>query len=171
MRAACLIGRLCVRQARPRIAQAICRSRPHVRELSTRTQYSRGGPGWRPPRNSIVLAAVLSPAAFIELSEEPGDGETGEERMLEASREELAATILYLLVDRYLIEPVATGFRFLHLVVIFVPLIITVPAIWLGPRNKKRENERSGKLWWYAFLVKSMERAGPAFIKVREILK
>ena len=101
--------------------------------------------------------------------------------MLEASREELleqkrlsdnihglrrAWRALYLFIDRWVYEPLATGFRFLHLVIIFVPVIVTIPAIWIGRRQKKRDDERSGTLWWYGFLVHSMERAGPAFIKV-----
>ena len=74
-------------------------------------------------------------------------------------------TTIYVL-DQYLYEPLATTFRFFHLVVIFVPVILGVPAIWIGGRVKDRDNERSGTLWWYGFLVSSMERAGPAFIKL-----
>ncbi|PSK42259.1 ABC1 family protein, mitochondrial [Elsinoe australis] len=50
--------------------------------------------------------------------------------------------------------------------VIFVPVIITVPAIWIGSRQKDKDDERSGTIWWYGFLVSSMERAGAAFIKL-----
>ena len=57
--------------------------------------------------------------------------------------------------------------RFLPLVIIFVPVIVTIPAIWIGARRVDRDNERSGTLWWYGFLVSSMEKAGAAFIKVR----
>ena len=116
----------------------------------------------------------------MALSEEnSGDGKTPEEHMLEASRAEIAKEIpedvhglkrvwkkIYLFVDTFIIEPIATTFRFLHLVIIFVPVIGTMPLIWLGGRVKSRDNERSGTLWWYSFLVRSMERAGPAFIKV-----
>lgn len=99
--------------------------------------------------------------------------------MLEASRAEINEHVpeflenksllkrIYLFIDGWIIEPVATGFRFLHLVFIFVPVIVTIPVIFLGARKKERDNERSGSLWWYGFLVKSMERAGAAFIKVR----
>ncbi|CAF9934368.1 hypothetical protein IMSHALPRED_009680 [Imshaugia aleurites] len=99
--------------------------------------------------------------------------------MLEASRAEIAKEIpedvrglrrvwraIYLFVDTMIVEPIATTFRFLHLVIIFVPVIGTMPLIWLGKRQKNRDNERSGTLWWYSFLVRSMERAGPAFIKL-----
>lgn len=126
-------------------------------------------------------AAALGTAVFVDLSEKNNDGteQTAEGRMLEVSREELTKTIaptehgllrlshqLLLLVDRYLWEPLCTGVRFLHLVFIFVPVIVTVPAIWFGPRRPSRSNERSGTIWWYGFLVSSMEWAGPAFIKV-----
>lgn len=99
--------------------------------------------------------------------------------MLEASRKELKEQVpqaiknskkyrrgIYFFVDLYIIEPICTGLRFLHLVVIFVPVIVTIPAIWLGQRQRDRDNERNGTLWWYSFLVTSMERAGAAFIKV-----
>ena len=116
----------------------------------------------------------------MALSEEDtGDGKTPEEHMLEASRAEISKEIpeeihgvkrgwkgLCLLVDTIIVEPIATTFRFLHLVIIFVPVIASMPLIWLGGRCKDRDNERTGTLWWYSFLVHSMERAGPAFIKV-----
>ncbi len=99
--------------------------------------------------------------------------------MLEASRAEIEKKIpdnlhgvkrvvreIFIFVDSYIVEPIATGLRFLHLFIIFVPVIFTVPAIWVGSRVKARDSERTGTLWWYQFLVSSMERAGPAFIKV-----
>lgn len=101
--------------------------------------------------------------------------------MLEVSRKELEQQVpkvlenstkyrrgIYFFIEDYIIEPIATGFRFLHLVIIFVPVIITIPAIWLGARQPNRDNERSGTLWWYSYLVLSMERAGAAFIKVQD---
>jgi aarF domain-containing kinase len=99
--------------------------------------------------------------------------------MLEASRKELDEHVpkrlknskkvrrgIYFFVEDWIIEPIATGFRFLHLVIIFVPVIVTIPIIWLGKRQADRSDERAGTLWWYGFLVGSMERAGAAFIKV-----
>lgn len=101
--------------------------------------------------------------------------------MLAASRSELkdAKTVsddahgfsrfkdtIVLFLDLYVWEPLCTGLRFLHLVFIFVPVIVSVPAIWVGKRVKERDSERTGCLWWYGFLVRGMERAGPAFIKV-----
>lgn len=123
----------------------------------------------------------MTPAAFVQLSEKENEGTelTAEGRMLAASRQEIKKEVkedvhgwrrvrdsIILFADLYVWEPLCTGLRFLHLVVIFVPVIISVPAIWIGGRVKERNDERSGTLWWYWFLVKGMERAGPAFIKV-----
>lgn len=104
--------------------------------------------------------------------------------MLAASREEIAKKLkdddhgfsrfrhgIVLFLDIYIWEPLCTGMRFLHLMAIFVPLIVSVPALWIGSRDPKRDNERTGTLWWYSFLVKSMERSGPAFIKVCQYLR
>lgn len=124
---------------------------------------------------------ALAAAAFVGLSEtgsaDPED--TSQGRMLEVSREEIRKTAgesdgtlahlgrrVLLILDLYVWEPICTGFRFLQLVAIFVPVILTVPAIWIGSRQPDRDNERTGTLWWYGFLVRSMEWAGPAFIKV-----
>ncbi|KAK6539821.1 hypothetical protein TWF694_008669 [Orbilia ellipsospora] len=69
-------------------------------------------------------------------------------------------------IQAYIIEPTATGLRFLHLALIFLPVILTMPMVWLGPRLSSHDSERSGTIWWYTFLVHSMERAGPTFIKL-----
>ncbi|KAF2644650.1 ABC1-domain-containing protein [Massarina eburnea CBS 473.64] len=126
-------------------------------------------------------AAALSPLAFVEISKDGtiGGEKTHEEAMLEASRKELSEQVpkslehskkyrrgIYFFIDDYIVEPICTGLRFLHLVYIFVPVIATIPVIWLGARQADKDNERSGTLWWYAFLVSSMERSGAAFIKL-----
>lgn len=132
------------------------------------------------PLLAAAKGAALGTAAFVKLSEsEEASGDTGEMRMLEASRQEIAKKVedsdrgfsrlrhkVVLFLDLYVWEPLCTGFRFLHLAVIFVPVILAIPAIWIGRRQMDRDNERAGTLWWYSFLVKGMEWAGPAFIKV-----
>lgn len=189
------IGRTCPRPTTiPRIRfptqyQNVQLATRHSYRNGGNRRRKRGG-GWgqwqfKSPsqRNGLILAAAasLSPAAFVRLSEKDNGGTemTAEARMLEASREEISKrvgdevqglqrvkdTIIYFL-DAYLWEPLCTSIRFLHLVVIFVPVIITIPAAYFGPRDKMRDDERVGTLWWYRFLVKAMERAGPAFIKV-----
>ncbi|CAK4031935.1 ABC1 family [Lecanosticta acicola] len=136
-----------------------------------------------PVKGGTVLLAALSPAAFVQIAEDDEDGNgnglTHEEHMLEISRKELAEYVperlrgskkirrsIWRFMDTWIVEPIATGLRFLHLVIIFVPVIVTVPVIWFGAQNPDRDGERSGTLWWYGFLVGSMERAGAAFIKL-----
>ncbi|KAF7906020.1 hypothetical protein EAF00_000299 [Botryotinia globosa] len=188
-------GRQCLRQTLPRIRTSIqCRNIQSATRQSYRNAGGGGGEGgWRrrgswqfkspPQTKGLILAAAagLSPTVFVRLSEKDNGGTemTAEGRMLEASREEISKkvgddvrglqrvrdSIIYFL-DAYLWEPLCTSIRFLHLVVIFVPVLVTIPAAYFGPRDIARDNERIGTLWWYRFLVKAMERAGPAFIKL-----
>ena len=152
--------------------------------FSSRTQwrspFRKPPPAFRGHRRILLAAAPLTPGALVAIgSQVYDDGKTGEEHMLESSRQEIDAEVpkfvsgshrvryaIYYFVDTYVWEPIATGFRFLHLVFIFVPVIATVPIIFLGQRQEERNNERSGTLWWYQFLVHSMERSGAAFIKL-----
>lgn len=178
MRTAFAIGRQCIRQKPQRFIATLARHERHYTAPSRWRIPFRPPP--RPPRGRILIWSLLSPAAFVALSEEDyEDGKTPEMHMLEASRAELSKEVpddvrglkrawkgFYLFVDTIIIEPLATTFRFLHLFIIFVPVILTIPVIWVGPRRKARDSERAGTLWWYSFLVHSMERAGPAFIKV-----
>ena len=171
-------GRVCTRRGCANPFLAI----PRRQQCYSRwtKKHNLKDPRQRIQRVGVVLAAAaLSPAAFIQLSQEDnGDGKTAEESMLEASREEIRKRIpedargfrrfyksIVFVLDQYIYEPIATSLRFFHLVVIFVPVIFTIPVMWFG-RRKTKNGDRAGTIWWYGFLVSSMERAGPAFIKL-----
>jgi aarF domain-containing kinase len=181
-------ARLCARQSIPRapIRSVANIGRWHSTHTLPRKIVRNSGRTSRPNGRVILKAtasgALLGTAAFIKLSEKSNDGteQTAEGRMLQASREELEKTVdedkrglsrfaqqVIIFLDVYIWEPICTGVRFCQLVVIFVPVILSVPAIWIGRRQPDHDNERSGTLWWYNFLVWAMEAAGPAFIKVR----
>jgi len=64
----------------------------------------------------------------------------------------------------YIWEPLCIAKRFAHLVLIFLPVILTSPMLLVGRRTKT--GDRWGAVWWYGILVKHMEAAGPTFIKV-----
>ncbi|KAG5928763.1 hypothetical protein E4U42_008090 [Claviceps africana] len=196
MRSCFAACRAWLRPLRPTTAHPIPSPRPgiapprHVRPTpSTRpTRPARHRAAFSSSRlvlHASVGAAALSAGAFVELANRDNGtaGETSELRMLEVSRDEIRTTVgddehglyraahqLVILLDLYVWEPVCTGVRFLQLVVIFVPVILTVPALWIGTLRPGpgpgRDHQRSGSLWWYAFLVKAMELAGPAFIKL-----
>ena len=177
MRAAFSHGRLrCCNAFFPRFSRGFRAPRNPPRltpSIPRRTPYGNVG-------RRYLLLGLLTPAAFVRLSDDDhNDGESREIQMLEASRKELERHVpedagktgrvwwrIVEFLDCYIYEPIAVGFRFLHLVVIFVPVVITVPVVWFGSRQEDRDKERGGTLWWYGFLVHAMERAGPAFIKL-----
>ncbi|KAL5044443.1 hypothetical protein BDW71DRAFT_185981 [Aspergillus fruticulosus] len=154
---------------------------PPTRRFTRPSRPQRSIPGLQKgvPRVGTVLFGALVPGAFVKIAETEDDGKTGEKLMLEASRREFREDVLGKTEERiglggpvlaywayYVYDTIATGFRFLHLVAIFLPLILTAPTIWLGRRIKDNDGARTGTLWWYNFLVRAMERAGPAFIKL-----
>ncbi|KAF2000010.1 ABC1 family protein-like protein [Amniculicola lignicola CBS 123094] len=187
MKTAFFLGRQCLyqglRQSTPVLARSSTRSfagRSFLRRHIATPRFSRGTLLWSGAAGGVA-AAILSPLAFVEIGHsESSNGErTHEEAMLEASRKELKAQVpraiqsskkyrrgLYFFLDAWIVEPICTGLRFLHLVIIFVPVLATIPVIWFGARQPDKDDERSGTLWWYGFLVRSMERAGAAFIKL-----
>lgn len=156
------------------------------------SEYSR--PNYERQRSrsqsGIILLSFLTTGVPIAFSEAKGDAEitteeeiTTEKMMLKVSMNEgkdveppdldmvikLYRTMRFLF-DAIFLEPFATGVRFIQLMVIFMPVVVTVPIIWFGKRVRSRDNERSGTLWWYGFLVFSMERAGATFIKVHDFI-
>ena len=127
MRPILTASRLCLRQTIPRVATR------SIQYGSRRAYRHNWQSAFRSPVRSygIILAASvgLSPAVFVQLSEENNDGteQTAEGRMLVASREELKKEVgadvhglkrlrdtVVLYVDLYLWEPLCTGLRFLQ---------------------------------------------------------
>lgn len=190
---AAILCRLCTRSAQRPCAATILGS--NFRSLRwTRSDRSSHWRWSQPPRRdkyaTVTLlssggAATLGTLAFVEPSDDAliDADSTWESRLLETSRKELETAreikaksqgnvvlrTVYGVVsflDVNLWEPICTAARFIHLFVIFVPVIFTVPVIWVGRRHPEYDNERSGTLWWYRFLVRAMEWSGPTFIKV-----
>ncbi|KAF9950263.1 hypothetical protein BGZ70_001446 [Mortierella alpina] len=93
-----------------------------------------------------------------------------DDNALPAQRIPYVKTEIYLedLLEDYVLHPVLTIWRFGVLAVIFLPLILTAPAVFVGKRNKELHDERSGTIWWYSLLVRHMELAGPTFIKLSQ---
>ncbi|KIW19515.1 hypothetical protein PV08_00087 [Exophiala spinifera] len=163
-----------------RWVQVACRIPRRQQSYSRWTRkYNLKDPRQRRVSPLLAAAAGLSSGAFVEISENHDQNQTSEMQMLEVSRREISKkvpedarglrrlykSIIYF-VDQYIYEPLATGVRFFYLAIVFVPVLATVPIVLVGRRRKDRDNERSGTIWWYGFLVSAMERAGPAFIKL-----
>lgn len=84
----------------------------------------------------------------------------------------------------FIFEPIGTAKRFIVLFSLFFPVLLTIPMLFVGRKGaattqkrkgsngddyvSKNEEDRWGAIWWYGFLVKQMERAGPTFIKVSD---
>lgn len=89
-------------------------------------------------------------------------------------REDEESTGIFSVFHIYILEPILTFFRFIHLAALFGPVILTSPMLLVGRTESKRrrgkpvaeDEENWGAVWWYGFLVAQMERAGPSFIKL-----
>ena len=77
---------------------------------------------------------------------------------------------LHRIFNEWLLEPLLTFRRFIHIVFIFAPVILVTPITLIGSRVEEEQDERIGTLWWYDIIAAQMERAGPTFIKVRFLL-
>lgn len=122
--------------------------------------------------------SVRSNIYFIPSASE-GDGETNGVAEEKPRRKSILMRF-WSLIKAYIIEPLSTARRFIHLALIFLPVIITAPILLLeymdigrdkaarrrGRNKPKDSEERSTTTWWYGLLVSQMERAGPTFIKV-----
>ncbi|KAK6332216.1 hypothetical protein TWF718_002741 [Orbilia javanica] len=164
-----------VRESNPKQSSRIPFSNRHFRNRPTR---SRTCPPLLP---SVVFTSLslffLSPSSG-DSTQHAGPPTQGSRLSTEPNAEtkhKTAASGLFVrnmlgsvghCVHTYILEPLATGLRFLHLTLLFLPVMITMPAIWIGPRLPLRDGERAGTIWWYGYLVKSMEMAGPTFIKL-----
>ncbi|GAA5900292.1 hypothetical protein JCM5296_003031 [Sporobolomyces johnsonii] len=81
------------------------------------------------------------------------------------------------LFSEWVLEPISTSARFVHLALLFLPVLVTAPILALElvdesrDRRKGREKgerTRTTTRWWYRLLVHQMEWAGPTFIKLAQ---
>ncbi|KAF9460096.1 hypothetical protein BDZ94DRAFT_1223550 [Collybia nuda] len=79
----------------------------------------------------------------------------------------LLAKILALLRDR-IWEPILTAKRFIYLFALFIPVVVSSPMLLIGKPEKRYAGDRWGAVWWYGFLVRKMQAAGPTFIKLAQ---
>lgn len=74
---------------------------------------------------------------------------------------------------RYLIDPFFVLKRFIYLSILFLPVLLTVPLLFCGASSTVTDDQGHteerpgwGARFWFAFLVKQMELAGPTFVKL-----
>ncbi|KAF4622931.1 hypothetical protein D9613_002214 [Agrocybe pediades] len=70
------------------------------------------------------------------------------------------------LLQNNVVEPILTAKRFIYLLFLFAPVILSAPMLLVGRVDKR--GDRWGAVWWYGLLVSRMEAAGPTFIKLSQ---
>lgn len=125
-----------------------------------------------PPEDKPSLKTILKNV------EQPDEGEflVSAKAYRDARRKKSLIRRVFRVIKEYLLEPISTSLRFVHLAFLFLPVLITAPILALefvddsnvvkGRRREKRTRERTTTRWWYRLLVHQMEWAGPTFIKV-----
>jgi aarF domain-containing kinase len=119
------------------------------------------------PGQQIHIASIFSSPTLIPctkhdlplLTRDPIIGSPAEPQMSITSR-------ILSLLQEHIWEPLLTARRFTHLFFLFVPVIITMPMLLVGKPERRYKGDRWGAVWWYEFLVRRMQSAGPTFIKV-----
>ena len=138
---------------------------------------SRQSDGPKPVRIAIIVGLGVAGIVYLR---QPVKAESLEFASPPKAKEEppVVETVQSLgpfgLISVYIIEPIFTFLRFFHLVILFGPVILTSPMIFIGGSDRRRKRDRPsgeeaeawGAVWWYGFLVNQMERAGPSFIKL-----
>lgn len=165
------------------------------------TRPSASNSNYYPLLFALIVPIGIGSSALLLDGEPFGARGEGQEGSIAVAEEDFMVTpgqvvderskhyFTYIVTD-YILEPISTARRFIYLVIIFLPVILTSPILileWIGNGSKskrriggggggekgalQRENaERSTTRWWYRFLVAQMARAGPTFIKVNSNL-
>ncbi|KAG1757126.1 hypothetical protein EDB19DRAFT_1655993 [Suillus lakei] len=113
---------------------------------------------------SVFSSPTLIPCTKHDLNvptRDPIIGSPAEPHMSIPSR------ILSLLQEHFW-EPLLTARRFIHLFYLFIPVIITMPMLLVGKPERRYKGDKWGAIWWYGFLVRRMQTAGPTFIKLAQ---
>jgi aarF domain-containing kinase len=120
------------------------------------------------PNPRLHLPSVFSSPTLIPCPESRDDAHRFMIGSPAEPQRSLCFRIIGVLQD-FIWEPILTARRFIHLFCLFVPVVVTIPMLLIGSPDKQLQGDRWGAVWWYAFLVKRMQAAGPTFIKVPNI--
>ncbi|KAJ7751308.1 hypothetical protein DFH07DRAFT_826829 [Mycena maculata] len=119
---------------------------------------------FRPEQKSLIPSIIASPTII------PCQPPSSRHPII-ASPSDYELTIgarIYTFVHDRIWEPLLTAKRFLYLFAVFMPVIICSPMLLVGKPERRYRGDRWGAVWWYNFLVRQMETAGPAFIKLAQ---
>ncbi|CAO1633674.1 unnamed protein product [Sympodiomycopsis kandeliae] len=143
---------------------------------------------------ALLLFSYLRPMISNEADHDDTDKKEGFAPTIEDSDSDHPNRLLRVLnriaslINDVIIEPIGTAKRFIVLFALFFPVLLTMPMLLVGRKgvtsSRKRKGnhvngdsatyvdvdnqDRWGAIWWFNFLVKQMERAGPTFIKLAQ---
>lgn len=155
----------------PRIISASLYFRLHTRPWIWLVPIIGGVVVYLSPTPRLHLPSVFSSPTLIPCPEGRNYTRFSDMDMIGSPAEphrSLYFRIIRILQD-YIWEPILTARRFIHLSYLFVPVIVTMPMLLVGSPMEQLQGDRWGAVWWYDFLVKRMQAAGPTFIKVINI--
>ncbi|KAN0100296.1 hypothetical protein V8E55_000280 [Tylopilus felleus] len=149
--------------------------RPHARLWTWRTLWLApiigGVVVYLSPDPRIHLPSVFSSPTLIPCPGSRDDARRFSDQAMISSPAEphcsLTCHAIGALRD-FIWEPILTARRFIYLFCLFLPVIITIPMLLVGSPDKQLQGDRWGGVWWYGFLVKRMQAAGPTFIKLAQ---
>ncbi|KAH9441853.1 hypothetical protein Pst134EA_032188 [Puccinia striiformis f. sp. tritici] len=129
-----------------------------------------------------LLYLILSAKQPIQLTEKQIDDQiTSSVTRKKKANKKSTLRSLRNSIKKNIIEPIATAARFLYLLTLFLPVLLTSPIVLLEyielahPRKRRKFRkdgslitERRTTIWWYMLLVHSTQKAGPTFIKLAQ---
>ncbi|KAJ3880849.1 protein kinase [Lentinula edodes] len=119
-----------------------------------------------PPQKSLIPTLISSPAVIPCRS---SDYTEQSPVILSPFEDDFSVgSRLWLVLRDKIWEPILTAKRFIALCFIFLPVILTSPMLLVGKPQKKSKRDGWGAIWWYGFLARRMESAGPTFIKLSQ---
>lgn len=160
----------------PRIVSPPLHYRLHTRPWTWRTLWVvpiiGGVAAYLSPGPRLHLPSVFSSPTLIPCPERRDNARRFTEQDMIGSPAEPQHSLCYRIIGilkDYVWEPILTARRFIYLFYLFVPVIITIPMLLVGSPDVQLQGDRWGAVWWYDYLVKRMQAAGPTFTKVINI--
>ncbi|KAK7695165.1 hypothetical protein QCA50_002355 [Cerrena zonata] len=123
-----------------------------------------------PKPQSIGLSVVFASPTLIPCPDSNGCSEDHIDATIMSPDEDdrsLLSRLGSVFIDR-IWEPILTARRFIHLLYLFVPVLLSAPMLLVGRLEDRLQKDRWGAVWWYGFLTSQMQKAGPTFVKLAQ---
>ncbi|KAI0347771.1 ABC1-domain-containing protein [Trametopsis cervina] len=154
-------------QSRFYAGQAGTQSRSVLRKYFWTVPIAGGLLLYLAPHPESVFPALLSSPTIIPCNE---DRKPLPELTINSPHEPRKSIIsaLFTIFNDTIWEPILTARRFVHLVILFLPVLLSAPMLLVGEPERALGGDRWGAVWWYGFMTSQMQRAGPTFVKLAQ---